>query len=137
MSFSKTPEHTRMNASRSRWRLSMFAWILKTNPVNVSEVGSSVKVSPSEWTWRDDGPWLYAEQAVANAPDRPFRQRVYKLERAGDGTYRVRVFLLDEPQEHAGAWKSGSPLSEMSPADLEELDRRFAPPRIKEQLAMA
>ena len=39
MSFSKTPEQTRMNARRSRWRLSMFAWILKTKPVKVSLVG--------------------------------------------------------------------------------------------------
>jgi CpeT protein len=72
------------------------------------------------WTWRDDGPWLYVEQAVATSADRPYRQRVYKLERMGANRVRSRVFVFDEPLTHAGAWKSGSPMSEMSPEDLEE-----------------
>jgi len=72
------------------------------------------------WTWRDDGPWLYVEQAVAASADRPYRQRIYKLERSGPDTVRSRVFVFDEPLTHAGAWKSGSPMSEMSPEDLEE-----------------
>lgn len=72
------------------------------------------------WTWRDDGPWLYVEQALAATADRPYRQRVYKLERTGDGRFWSRVFEFPEPAAHAGAWQSGSPLSELSPADLEE-----------------
>lgn len=72
------------------------------------------------WTWRDDGPWLYVEQAVAAAADRPYRQRVYKLEPAGDGAWRSRVFTFDNPLDHAGAWESGSPLSELAPEDLQE-----------------
>lgn len=72
------------------------------------------------WTWRDDGPWLYVEQAIASTPDRPYRQRVYKLERTGDGRFLSRVFVFDNAGEHAGAWRSGSPLSELSPADLAE-----------------
>ena len=39
MSFVKRPEQTRTNATRSRWRGSMFAWILKTKPVKRSSVG--------------------------------------------------------------------------------------------------
>lgn len=72
------------------------------------------------WTWRDDGPWLYVEQAVSATADRPYRQRVYKLERTGDGLFRSRVFEFPNPAAHAGAWESGSPLSELSPADLQE-----------------
>jgi hypothetical protein len=72
------------------------------------------------WTWRDDGPWLYVEQAVAATPDRPYRQRVYQLGRAGDGRLWSRVYEFPEPLSHAGAWVSGSPLSELSPGDLEE-----------------
>lgn len=70
------------------------------------------------WTWRDDGPWLYAELGVEGRE--PSRQRVYKLERTADGRFWARAFLIPAPEEHAGAWRSGSPLSEMSPADLEE-----------------
>lgn len=72
------------------------------------------------WTWRDDGPWLYVEQALAESPDEPYRQRVYKLERTGEGGFWSRVFVFDEPASHAGAWRSGSPLSELTPGDLEE-----------------
>jgi hypothetical protein len=72
------------------------------------------------WTWRDDGPWLYVEQSLAATPDRPYRQRVYKLERSDDGRLWSRVFVLNDPSEHAGAWRSGSPLSELAPSDLEE-----------------
>jgi hypothetical protein len=72
------------------------------------------------WTWRDDGPWLYVEQAVAETPDTPYRQRVYKLERTSDGRFWSRVFVIPQAASYAGAWKSGSPLSELSPSDLEE-----------------
>ena len=40
MPFSNTPEHTRMNASRSRCAGFMLACILKMKPVNFSSVGS-------------------------------------------------------------------------------------------------
>ena len=39
MSFTNRPEQTRTNATRSRWRGSMFACILKTKPVKRSSVG--------------------------------------------------------------------------------------------------
>ena len=55
MSFSKTPEVMRMKARRSRWRLSMFAWILKTKPVKVESTGSSSKSSPFAFAWRGAG----------------------------------------------------------------------------------
>ena len=31
------------------------------------------------WTDRDDGHWLYVEQAVAGREDAPYRQRVYRV----------------------------------------------------------
>ena len=38
---SNLPEQMRTKAMRSRWFLSMFAWILKTNPENSSRIGST------------------------------------------------------------------------------------------------
>src|SRR5437868_3005711 len=38
------PEHRRTNAIRSRWRGSMFAWILNTKAENVSASGATVPV---------------------------------------------------------------------------------------------
>ena len=31
------------------------------------------------WTDRDDGRWLYVEQAAASALERPYRQRIYRV----------------------------------------------------------
>jgi hypothetical protein len=36
------------------------------------------------WSARADGPWLYVEQADANTPAKPYRQRAYRLERKGE-----------------------------------------------------
>ena len=52
MSRSNFPEQTRTKAMRSRWRGSMFAWILKTKPENA---GSSGAIVPPPATWRGGG----------------------------------------------------------------------------------
>jgi CpeT protein len=70
------------------------------------------------WTDRSDGPWLYVEQALAEAPDHPYRQRVYQLAASNDGTLEVRVFALDEPIKATGAWRKTVPLSDITPARL-------------------
>ena len=74
------------------------------------------------WQERDDGPWLYVEQAVAQALERPYRQRVYRLRRIADGLYESRVYGFPEPKSRAGAWKKEAPLADLSPDDLEEKD---------------
>ena len=45
MSLVNRPEQTRTNATRSRWRGSMFAWILKTKPLKRSSAGLTVPES--------------------------------------------------------------------------------------------
>ncbi|HRV80258.1 MAG TPA: chromophore lyase CpcT/CpeT, partial [Planctomycetota bacterium] len=37
------------------------------------------------WTDRKDGHWLYVEQALETALDRPYRQRVYHVRTSGAG----------------------------------------------------
>lgn len=55
------------------------------------------------WERRNDGPWLYVEQAAANALERPYRQRVYHLVDTAEGV-RSDVYLLPgDPLELAGA----------------------------------
>lgn len=57
------------------------------------------------WGDRGDGPWLYVEQAIASALDRPYRQRVYKLSVDGD-QFRSDVYTLPgDPLQFAGAWR--------------------------------
>ena len=70
------------------------------------------------WTDRSDGPWLYLEQALADAPAHPYRQLVYQLASRADDTLTVHVFELPDPIAATGAWKDSSLLSKLAPANL-------------------
>lgn len=70
------------------------------------------------WPVRTDGPWLYVEQALPEALDQPYRQRVYQLAASADGSLEVRVFTLDEPIQATGAWQKTDPLADLTPAHL-------------------
>lgn len=72
------------------------------------------------WTERDDGPWLYVEQAAASAILRPYRQRVYHLV-ALDDTVRSDVYELPgDPLEFAGAWTTPEVFGAFGPDQLAE-----------------
>jgi len=69
------------------------------------------------WTDRADGPWLYVEQAMADAQDKPYRQRIYRLltlpgNRVESATYE----LPGNPLTWAGAWRDPARLNAMDPA---------------------
>jgi reactive intermediate/imine deaminase len=70
------------------------------------------------WTEREDGIWLYVEQAAASSLERPYRQRVYHLTMQEDGSFRSDVFEIPDALEHAGIWRSPRPLQALSPDDL-------------------
>jgi hypothetical protein len=76
------------------------------------------------WQDRNDGPWIYIEQARGDALDQPYRQRVYRLGQEGD-TYTSVVYELpgtpDEVVEKfAGAWRDESKLAGVTPQQLKE-----------------
>ncbi len=58
------------------------------------------------WTGRDDGPWLYVEQAAATSPALPYRQRIYQLLADGDGVLSLVYELPGDPLLFAGAWRT-------------------------------
>ena len=71
------------------------------------------------WTERSDGPWIYVEQAPAEKPAEPYRQRVLQIGRRTDGAYESRVFTLPgSPLRFAGAWKDPGKLTGLEPAQL-------------------
>ena len=72
------------------------------------------------WTDRQDGRWLYVEQAVSDAPDRPYRQRVYVVDEVAPGLFETRVYTLPDPGSVIGAWRTDAPLNDLNPDDLEE-----------------
>ena len=70
------------------------------------------------WPERDDGYWLYVEQAAASSLDRPYRQRVYRLTRVDESTFESAVFELDDPLQYAGEWKKSYALDGLTPKAL-------------------
>ncbi|QOJ00806.1 MAG: hypothetical protein HRU70_09995 [Phycisphaeraceae bacterium] len=71
------------------------------------------------WPNRNDGVWLYVEQAEAERPTRPYRQRVYRLRIQDNGLIVSDVLTLPgEPLRFAEAWKDVSRLGGLTPADL-------------------
>jgi len=71
------------------------------------------------WPERTDGPWLYAEQALANAPEQPYRQLVYQLAQRADGVIEARTFDLRDPVGLTAAWREPIRFSQFTPADLQ------------------
>ncbi|MEM7306571.1 MAG: chromophore lyase CpcT/CpeT [Planctomycetota bacterium] len=67
------------------------------------------------WPERDDGPWLYVEQAAASALERPYRQRVYHLIDTDEGVRSDVYALPDDPLEYAGAWRTPERFDALTP----------------------
>jgi len=70
------------------------------------------------WPDRADGPWLYVEQSLPDAPDHPYRQRVYQLATRADGSLESRVFELNDPIGLTVAWQDPSRFAPLDPASL-------------------
>jgi hypothetical protein len=72
------------------------------------------------WADRGDGRWFYVEQALAEAPDLPYRQRVYRVTEVASGLFEIQVYTLPDPGAVIGAWREETPLSDLAPENLEE-----------------
>ena len=74
------------------------------------------------WPDRDDGAWLYVEQAVAGELERPYRQRVYHVTEVAAGLFQSKVYTFEDPLRFAGARHEDDPLTGLSPDDLTARD---------------
>jgi hypothetical protein len=70
------------------------------------------------WPERSDGPWLYLEQALADAPAQPYRQQIYHLVAARDGVIDVRVLKLSDPVALTAAWRDPARFASLTPEKL-------------------
>ncbi len=90
---------------------------------NADYLAIELRVVPI-WPERSDGPWLYVEQATAKTPDKPYRQRVYRLVYLNDAQgdrFESRVYALPgDSSRIAGAWKLQNPLSDIAAESLNE-----------------
>lgn len=65
-------------------------------------------------------PVLYLEQALLATPDKPYRQRFYRIEETADGGVVSRVFEPKEPIAVSGKWRDPSDLALYGPGDVVE-----------------
>ena len=63
--------------------------------------------------------WLYIEQSVADTPNKPYRQRVYKLSLQPDSTIRSDVYTLPAPiTQFIGGARAPSIFTKVTPEQL-------------------
>lgn len=74
------------------------------------------------WNDRNDGAWLYVEQAAAWTPKKPYRQRVYQLEQLSDSTFKSTMYKLADDSLYIGGHRETSVFDNLSPGQLEQLE---------------
>jgi CpeT protein len=74
------------------------------------------------WPDRKDGPWLYVEQADARTPEKPYRQRLYRLEYKGSDVISHIYTIKGDGLRYAGEWKKPVPMAGATLADIELKD---------------
>lgn len=72
------------------------------------------------WPGRTDGIWIYVEQAMATALEKPYRQRIYLLVEEPNGTFASVVYELPEPAAFVGAWAEPARFAQITPQQLSE-----------------
>lgn len=65
-------------------------------------------------------PVLYLEQALSATPDKPYRQRFYRIEETADGGVVSRVFEPKDPLAISGKWRDPADLALYGPGDVVE-----------------
>ncbi len=73
------------------------------------------------WKDRDDGYWLYVEQAVTSTKDKPYRQRIYNIYQDKDVIKSV-IYTIPDEKRFIGAWRNVSLFDQLSPSELETRD---------------
>lgn len=70
------------------------------------------------WPERTDGHWLYVEQAMAAAREKPYRQRIYCVTEGDAGSVLSMVYELPNAAERVGAWHEPQAFDADSPGAL-------------------
>jgi hypothetical protein len=78
----------------------------------------SLKMKPC-WQFLNGEYWLYVEQAMATLEDKPYRQRVYRLQLVDDTTITSTVYTIKDGEKYYGDWRKKNPLENVTTVDLE------------------
>ena len=72
------------------------------------------------WQNNKEANWLYVEQAVSSMLDKPYRQRVYRIAYASDGSIESRVYELPDPSRFIQADSQSDLFKGLTPDSLLE-----------------
>ncbi len=90
---------------------------LKQSQLDESYYHISLKMKPI-WTQRNDGHWLYVEQAVGTMLDKPYRQRIYHVTALGNNKFSSAVYEFSDPSAVVGGFENPKLLADIEPSDL-------------------
>ena len=68
--------------------------------------------------WKDKGKWLYVEQAMNSAQDKPYRQRIYEVKRNKSGNLASYVYTIAADSLWIGKWKNPAAFDALKPDQL-------------------
>ena len=63
--------------------------------------------------------YLYVEQALSEYPDRPYRQRVYRVYKIDETHWASEVYEFANPQRMTGAWRNPERFDSWTPDSLQ------------------
>ncbi len=73
------------------------------------------------WINRTDGIWLYVEQALADKKEKPYRQRVYKLNHPQATTFTSEIYTIRNASDVVGLQKDPSKAAALT---YDQLDKK-------------
>jgi CpeT protein len=68
----------------------------------------------------DEGYWLYVEQAMSAKPEKPYRQRIYQVDRLNDSTFASKVYTLPVDSLWIGKWRTPQDFASVTKDQLSE-----------------
>lgn len=111
-----TYEQSKRDSSYYNILLHMKEFKLKDIPVKEKFSIKKIKLSQK----KEETYWMYVEQAMASAPEKPYRQRIYHLYNNGDSVLVSQVYEMNFPQRFVGSWNDLSKLSQLTIDSLTE-----------------
>lgn len=69
--------------------------------------------------WEDKEPgWFYVEQALSSSPEKPYRQRIYKLTQIDAASFESAIYLLKDETAAIGKWQDSKFFDTWTKEDL-------------------
>lgn len=70
------------------------------------------------WPEETEAIYLYVEQTVTASPEKPYRQRVYKLEQLAENEFSSSIYLMPNPENWVLKWKDPAGFSGLKKEEI-------------------